>query len=287
MRSAWWTPAGSTAENSCAPRSTARTPSTRQSASPPIALTVTGFGARAAIARPASSSTHTTEDAAAVDDRGVEQPRLGVEVVLHRRVEVEVVAGQVGEAADGEFDPVDASEAQRVARHLHHDGVDALLEHQRKQGLQIGRFRCGQRAGQILAGDPDADGADQPGDPVGGPQPRLDQVGGGGLARCAGHPDHPKVARRVAVDGGGQPAEHRPRVGTDEHGHRRIGAHVGQAVRIGEHGHRAARDGVSRVAPAVRCRAGQRGEQVARLRVLAAQGDTGDDGLPPVVCGMK
>ena len=33
---------------------------------------------------------------------GVEQPRLGVEVVLHRRMEVQMVARQVGEAADRE-----------------------------------------------------------------------------------------------------------------------------------------------------------------------------------------
>ena len=161
---------------------------------------------------------------------GREKSRLGIEVILHRRVEVEVVTRQVGEAADREFDPVDASEAQRMAGHLHHHCVDALLQHQRQQGLQIGRLGCGQRARQVLARNPDAHCADQARDPLRRPQSRLHQICGGGLARRPGHPDHPQVRRRVAVDGGGEPAKHRPRVGADQHGHGHIGAHVGQAV---------------------------------------------------------
>ena len=198
-------------------------------------------------------------------------------------MEVEVVTRQVGEAADREFDAVDASEAQRVAGHLHHHGVDVLFEHQRQQRLKIGRLGCGQLARQVLTRDPDADRADQTSDPSSRPQPRLDQIGGGGLARRAGHPDHPQVPRRVAVHGGGQPAEHRSRVGTDQHRHRRIATHVGKAVRVGEHSDRAAPDGVSRVASAVRRRAGQRREQIPRLGVLAAQSDAGDDGFPRLV----
>ena len=62
---------------------------------------------------------------------------------------------------------------------------------------------------------------------------------------------------------------------------------MGQAVRIGEHGDRAAPDGVSRVAPAVRRRARQRGEQVPRLGVLAAQGDAGDDGFAAFAAGVN
>ena len=64
-------------------------------------------------------------------------------------MEVEVVAGQVGEAADREFDAVDAAERQRVAGHLHHHGVDALLEHHRQQRLQVGRLGRGQRARHV------------------------------------------------------------------------------------------------------------------------------------------
>ena len=65
----------------------------------------------------------------------VEQPCLGVEVVLHRRVEVQVVARQVGESADREVHAVDAAQRQRVAGDLHHHGVDALFDHHRQQRL--------------------------------------------------------------------------------------------------------------------------------------------------------
>ena len=161
MRSPWCTPAGSTAKNSCAPRSTVRTSSTRQSA------VAAGRADRHRVGRERGHrAARVVVDAhhrsGCVRWRsGREQPRLGVEVVLHRRVEVEVVPRQVGEAADREVDAVDAPEAQRVAGHLHHHGVDALFDHQRQQGLQIGRLGGGQRARQVLARDPDADGADQ------------------------------------------------------------------------------------------------------------------------------
>ncbi len=167
-----------------------------------------------------------------------------------------------------------------MAGHLHHHGVHPSFHHQRQQGLQIGRFGCGQRARLVLPCDPDADGTDQPRDAVGGPQPGLHQIGSGGLARRTGHPDHPKVPRRIAVHGRRQPAQHRPRVGMNQHRHGRVRAHVGDSVRIGEHRDRTARDGVVRVVPAVRRRARQRGEQVPRLGVLAAQRDTRDDDFP-------
>jgi hypothetical protein len=50
-------------------------------------------------------------------------------------VEVEVVAGQVGEATDREPNAVDAPQGQRVAGYLHHHGVDAALGHHSEQGL--------------------------------------------------------------------------------------------------------------------------------------------------------
>ena len=164
-----------------------------------------------------------------------------------------------------------------MAGHLHHHGVDALFDHHRQQRLQIGRLGCGQRAGLVASVDADADSADQPGHPLRRPQAGLDQIGGGGLARRAGDPDDPQVLRRMAVDGGGQLAEHRTRVGMDQHGHRRHRRPCAATpVRVGEHRDGAPRHGVSGVAAAVRRRARQRGEQVARLRVLAAQRHPGD-----------
>ena len=52
--------------------------------------------------------------------RHLEQPALGREVLLHVRVEVEMVAGQVGEGARGELNPVGAPQRQGVRRHFHH-----------------------------------------------------------------------------------------------------------------------------------------------------------------------
>ncbi len=231
------------------------------------------------MARPASSSTHTTEASACVGESGLEQPRLGVEVVLHRRVEVEVVARQVGEAADRELDAVDP--AERSAR-----------------GWTPPSPRCRRRARAITASSACRSGASgvvsalgtsapairmptvpiRPGDPVGRPQPRLDQICGGGLAGGAGHPDHPQ---RVATGCRRRrpPAHRAPTAGRDGPARGTAASRAacdGHAVRIGEHRDRAAADGVSGVAPAVRRRAGQRGEQITRLGVLAAQGDAGD-----------
>jgi hypothetical protein len=47
-------------------------------------------------------------------------------------------------------------------------------------------------------------GADDPGDAAGGPEDRLQHVGGGGLAVGAGHPDQLEPVRGVVEEGGGQ-----------------------------------------------------------------------------------
>ena len=112
-------------------------------------------------------------------------------------MEVEVVAGQVGEPADREVHGVDAAQRQRVAGHLHHDRVDAALDHHREQRLQIGRLGRGQRARLVAPVDADADGADQPGDPARRAQPGLDQIGRRGLAGRAGHADDAQPLRRA------------------------------------------------------------------------------------------
>ena len=178
----------------------------------------------------------------------VEQPSLGVEVGLHRRVEVEVVAGQVGETARGEADSVHPAELQGVAGHLHHRGVHAALGHHRQQGLQRGRLRCGQCAGHVGSGDADADGADQSRGALGRAQPRLDQVGRRRLAGGAGDAEDHHPVRRVAVDRGGELTEHRPGCGMDQHRHRRrvteLAMDDGHAVGVGEHRDGAALDGV-------------------------------------------
>ena len=104
-------------------------------------------------------------------------------------MEVEVVPGQVGESADLEMHTVDAAKGQRVTGHLHHHGVDALLDHHGQQRLQVGRLGGGQRAGLISSVDADADSTDQPGHPLRRPEPGFDEVGGRGFAGRSGDTD--------------------------------------------------------------------------------------------------
>ena len=103
-------------------------------------------------------------DAAGAQRRGgVEQQRLGLEVVGHAGVKVEVVPRQVGETADREMGAVHPAQRQRVTGHLHDHGVHPAFGHRREHRLQRGSLRRGQRAGNVGAVDADADGADQPG----------------------------------------------------------------------------------------------------------------------------
>ena len=165
-----------------------------------------------------------------------------------------------------------------MAGHLHHHGVHAPFHHHRQQRLQVGRLGRGQRARQVLA-------------------PRS------GCRRCRSVPRPGPAARRPAstryvvvvlpdvpvtpitrrcCDGlpytaAASPPSTDRGSGWTSTGTADVGAHVGDSVRIGEHRDRAARDGVVRIAPAVRRRARQRGEQVPRLGVLAAQRHAGDE----------
>ena len=121
---------------------------------------------------------------------GFKQPGLGVEVRLHRRVKVQMVAGQIRETACCKTDSVDPAEFESMTGDFHHRGVDAAFSHHREQGLQCRRLRCGQCAGHILPGDPDSDGADQAHRASRRTQPGLDQVRGGGFAGCSRHAEH-------------------------------------------------------------------------------------------------
>ncbi|SHW93227.1 Uncharacterised protein [Mycobacteroides abscessus subsp. abscessus] len=204
----------------------------------------------------------------------LEQPGFGVQVVVHRRVEVEVVARQVGETAGGEAQRVHPAQRQRVAGHLHDDGVDTTFDHAGQQRLQRRRFRGGEGTRQVAAVDPDADGADQPGHPPRGAQPRLDQIGGRGLPRGSGDTDDAQPLRGPPVDFGGDFAQDRPRGGVHEHGHTDV--EKLQALRVGQHRGGTGRDGVGGEPRTVRGRSGQCREEITGDDVPATQRDTGD-----------
>ena len=199
----------------------------------------------------------------------IEQPGLGFEVVGHGRVEVEVVAGEVGEPTGREADTVDAAQRQRVTGHLHDAGVRTAFDHHGQQCLQRGRLRCGQRTGDVGAVDPHTHGADQTRGPASRTQTGLHEVGGGGLPGRAGDTDDGQRLRGPAVDLGGERAEHRARRRVQQHRDTVGNVQQRQTRRIGEYRDRTARDGVGRVAGTVGGRPGQGREQVAGPRLLA------------------
>ena len=77
-------------------------------------------------------------DDGAVGQVRVEQRGLGGEVALHRAVEVEVVAAEVGEDRHREAGAVDPVHREGVRRDLHRDGPPALVGQLGQAGLQLG-----------------------------------------------------------------------------------------------------------------------------------------------------
>ena len=65
---------------------------------------------------------------------GLEQQRLGPEVLLDRAVQVEVVAAEIGEHGGVEPRPVDAVQGQGVRRDLHHHRAVAPIADARRGG---------------------------------------------------------------------------------------------------------------------------------------------------------
>jgi hypothetical protein len=82
---------------------------------------------------------------------------LGREVRLHVAVEVEVIAGQVGEDAGGEAQLVRAAQRERVRRDLHHARAAAFLQHVAQHLLQLGRFGRRPRRVELARADAVAD----------------------------------------------------------------------------------------------------------------------------------
>ena len=130
-----------------------------------------------------------------------EQFRLGLEIILHSVVVVQVVLGQIGENAHVEIDAGHAFLVQRVGRDLHGDAAAAVFIHFLQQVFQF------QRSGRGMGGRGDflsvviGDGADQS-----GAQPGLLEQGMGDVGRRSfsvrpRHADHGHVAGRASVPG--------------------------------------------------------------------------------------
>ena len=171
-----------------------------------VASVVTGMPAVAASRRaPVVVDRHD----GAAGPPGGEEPGLGLEVLVHAAVQVEVVLGEVGEAGDVEHHPVHAVERDGVRGDLHGGGVEAAFAHQGQQGVDVGGLRGGEEAGDGLPAGQDLDGADQSCLLPEGLQQGVDEVGGGGLAVGARDAEEGRsglVLRPAPVDQGGQPA---------------------------------------------------------------------------------
>jgi hypothetical protein len=159
-----------------------------------------------------------------VDDaharRGVGEERaLGLEVLLHVAVEVEVVLREVREHRDVPVDRRGAPQGERVRGDLHDHGAVAAVEHLRERPLQVNRLRGRAHGIAPLPRDDRADGPEQPGGQATGLEQRADEEGGRGLAVRAGDPDGPQRGGRVAVEPRGGRRHRRADVADDDLGH--------------------------------------------------------------------
>ena len=184
--------------------------------------------------RPCSSSTFTT----ATPSRGEEldeEPPLGLEVGLHVRVVVEVVAPQVGEGGGAEGE---------AGHPLLVEGVGGDLEDARR-GRRRRTISASSACSSAASGVVCEAGSSRPGrrqltvptSPAGMPAARgagLDEPGDGGLALRAGDAAEVEPVARAAVQVGARERERASRRRDAQHGRR--GA---IEVALGEDGHRA------------------------------------------------
>ena len=96
----------------------------------------------------------------ALRQQRLEQPQLGLVIVLDRRMIVHVVAAEIGEAAGGEPDAVEPALVEAMARRFHRRMRDAGVGEFREQAMQRDRVGRGQRAIFVAAGRDDAGRAD-------------------------------------------------------------------------------------------------------------------------------
>ena len=131
---------------------------------------------------------------------GLEEPALGEEVLLHRRVEVEMVLAEVREHRDGPVDRVRAVQLQRVAGDLHRAGGVAAVGHLGERGLEVDGLRRRAREGPLAARDDALHGPQQRGAAAGALQQLADEERGGRLAARPGDADDVQPGAGIAVE---------------------------------------------------------------------------------------
>ena len=124
------------------------------------------------------------------------EPALRLEVVLHVRVEVEMLVAQVGEHERSEAHTVEAVQCRRVGRRLHRHRPVARVEHLPEEPLEVDRLRRRSLDAATLAADAGLDRPDQAGPSTGGGEDRIEQKRRRRLSVRAGDPGHPQLRRR-------------------------------------------------------------------------------------------
>ena len=140
------------------------------------------------------TSNSTTQQGA------LKQARLGLEIGLHRRVVVEVVLGEVGEHRPRKSAARHPLLVQGMGAHLHSPNGSPRSHRLGQLGLeQVGKGRgvLGRHAGARPAVH---QGAKQGRRPLGRRRQVLNQIGGGGFAIGAGHPDQGHGPARAAPE---------------------------------------------------------------------------------------
>ena len=134
-------------------------------------------------------------------DRAVEEQALGGEIILHRLVVVEVVAGEIGEDGDIEGDAGHAALVEGVAGNFGDELFRAArnaFSHELEEIAGLGR---GVNGGTRFAGDVVLDGADEDGGAGGGVEKRLGEKCGRGFAIGAGNAGGGERALGMAEEG--------------------------------------------------------------------------------------
>ena len=202
-----------------------------------------------------------TDDGAFRRAWAVEEERLRVEVVLHRRVEVEVILAQVAKAGCRKARALDAAQGQRVGRDLHDDVRHALVAHKREELLELRCLRRGELRRHRLAINPRARRANEPHRVARMQQARLQQVARGRLSRGTRNTDDSELVRGMSVDLRSNGAEDSTDVVDDE---QRTGLPCGlQDVATGGIGKNGGRLRLRGVLGSMGAGARQRGEETA------------------------
>ena len=74
----------------------------------------------------------------------LEEPSLGLEIILHRGVEIEVILGQISKSRDGEMGSQNTTQRNRVTGNLHDHVRHASLFHHGEKCLKIRGFGGGE-----------------------------------------------------------------------------------------------------------------------------------------------